>query len=101
MLNLKHFFGELHRCLEVREQQIMEIYEEYCKDFKVEYIADIAKLGKIKEQMGKIHKRVETMGRGFETANEIAVVGSVDKVKELGKNFQLFTTRLAKMYPPS
>ena len=41
------------------------------------------------------------MGRGFENANEIAVVGSVDKVKELGKSYAMFNSRLSKMYPPS
>ena len=41
------------------------------------------------------------MSSGFEKANEVAVVGSVDKVKEIGRNYQVFNSRLQKMYPPS
>jgi len=34
------------------------------------------------------------MSSGFEKANEVAVVGSVDKVKEIGRNYQVFNSRL-------
>jgi hypothetical protein len=37
----------------------------------------------------------------IETAFEIAVVGSVDKVKEIGRGYNVFNMRLQKMYPPS
>lgn len=101
MRNLKHFFGELHKALEEREAKIQLIYEEYCKQFKVEYVSDIQKLAKIQEQLNKIFRRIDAMSHGFEKANEVAVVGSVDKVKEIGKNYGLFNSRLQKMYPPS
>lgn len=59
--------------------------------------------------------RIEAMSHGFgiiiyltnfysliiENAVDIAVVGSVDKVKEIGKNYGIFNQRLQKMYPPS
>ena len=41
------------------------------------------------------------MSHGFESANEVAIVGSVDKIKEIGRNYAMFNNRLQKMYPPS
>jgi len=47
MTNLHHFFSELHKALEKRELEIQQVYEDYCKEFKVEYQSDISKLIKI------------------------------------------------------
>ena len=41
MRSLRHFFSELHKCLDNREQQIQQLYNDYCKEFKVEYVSDI------------------------------------------------------------
>lgn len=37
----------------------------------------------------------------LDTANDLQIVGCVDKVKEIGKNYAVFNSRLQKMYPPS
>jgi hypothetical protein len=47
MTNLRHFFIELHKALDKREAEIQQVYEDYCKEFKVEYQTDISKLAKI------------------------------------------------------
>jgi hypothetical protein len=36
----------------------------------------------------------------IDTANDLQIVGCVDKVKEIGKNYAVFNSRLQKMYPP-
>ena len=36
----------------------------------------------------------------LDTANDLQIVGCVDKVKEIGKNYAVFNSRLQKMYPP-
>jgi len=37
----------------------------------------------------------------IEKANDIAIVGSVEKVREIGRNYAVFSSRLQKMYPSS
>ena len=65
MTNLRHFFSELHKALDKREAEIQQVYEDYCKEFKVEYQTDISKLTKIQEQMNKILKTIDQLFRGF------------------------------------
>ena len=58
----------------MREQQIQQIYEDYCKEFKVEYQADIQKLTKIDEQLSKITRKIDSMSLGFGNHNENDII---------------------------
>jgi len=65
IINLRHFFQELHKALDQREATITQTYEDYCKEFKVEYQTDIGKLVKIQDQLNKILQRIDSMFNGF------------------------------------